>query len=616
MKKKIIAILLSLGLSASVLSGCGEAVKDAISSKTDEASSNLDDIKEEDDTTDLLMGKEPGTLDTHGKVSEEITLDEAEIREETADDDTNESVSENSERVSESGQLPTFKIARKKYSKRYEGNAKFDESNEDSKDYSKGVLYEGVYESLLMDEECKEDYPLLYEAINEAAATRMSNSDKWADETASQAESDYEEAAKNGYSFYGPYNDYEEVSVKRSDNVVLSVYDNNSNYTGGAHGMYGVSCDNYDVNSGKKLDISDVIDSTKEELDEIIKKKVLEAADEDIDFANIDEELANYQFNASNDAGSEGSASPYTWYFSYDGMHVVFNPYEIASYASGMQDIVIGYDEYQGMIKEKYIPAKDTPYCVKEDIAFLDSRYVSDYKDMHFEYTAYEDESTEDYMVSEDFCLVKDGKKAAVDSGFWVLNENSFDIYRVGTEDGKEYVYLFVPGDNDYTDLYVFDITGDDVKLAGKDFYHDFEDNLDNWYVADPILTDPHNMRLGSVGDAFGSYTYYGTYEVGADGLPKSTSDEYYLVWKSEEAYSKADIKADYIDEAGNVLEEGATIPKGEHFVPFRTDQKSYMDFKLDNGKMIRVKYTSFEYPRSIAEGEIDELFDGLVYAG
>ena len=40
------------------------------------------------------------------------------------------------------------------------------------------------------------------------------------------------------------------------------------------------------------------------------------------------------------------------------------------------------------------------------------------------------------------------------------------------------------------------------------------------------------------------------------------------------------------------------------------------MDFKLDDGKLIRINYTSMKYPPQIDGTDIDDLFDGLEYAG
>ena len=628
MKNKIIAIMLSVGVSASLLMGCGVADKlksgsagessdTAVSENSD---SKLDDIKQEDSAADLLMENEDAAAQNENLEADQADGENADNHvEDSSEKDSSEtesSVEENSETVAISHRHPTFKIAEKKYSKRYEGDAKFDESNENSKDYSNGVLYEATYQYLLMDDECKDDYPLLYEAINKASDEGMAKSDKQAENIANEAKGMYEEAAKEGSSFFGPYSLEEEITVKRADETVLSVYNFESDYEGGAHGMYGASCDNYDVTTAAELKLSDVVAISEDELNEIIKKELLEIEEYEGQFTDLDSKLSSYKYDPKPDYENNVYEFGYMWYLSHDGLHIFFNPYDLASYADGMQDIVIGYNEYPGTINDKYIPEDNTAYCVKHRYNFISEEFDTDNEYTHFRYSASKQEGAEEYLVADSFELVKDGKVAKVDTGFWVKDAYSFETYDVGTEDGREYIYLFIPVESDYINLVVFDVSNGDVKLAGSDTYHYMESYNEYWFDLEPALTNPHDMHFCKTDDSFGTYTYYGSYEVGDDGLPRYTGDRYTLAWKSEEAYSKVDIKADVIDEEGNIIEKDVTIPKGEHFVPMYTDAESYMDFKLDDGRMIRLTYSSFDNPASIPEGEVGELFDELVYAG
>ena len=618
MKRKTITAVLSIVLAATSLTGCSMPEKPgSLIRKSDSQTTS----------TDLNTDESGATDETTENVTEETT-DEAPVNtpEENISDEISETVEDVAQDIFEDGSVkdfikfsakaPAFKIANKNYSIKYEGDATFDESNDYSKDYSNGILFEGNYQYLMMDDECKDDYPLLYEAVNSDAIESMKKSDGYANSMADEARLMLEEAAENGTSFYGPFSDESFLSVTRSDDVVLSVYDYNSDYTGGAHGMYGAGGTNYDVKTGEKLDISDVIDIDKEQLDGIIKDELYALAKTTgAEFEYFDSTLEDKKFNPESDAENGVYEFGYNWYFSYDGLHVIFNPYDIGTYAEGMQDIVIGYDEYQNTIKEKFIPEGNIDHIYKDRIYFITDE--NDYNDpeLHFTYTPEEGEYYDGFMVASKFALVKDGKSAEVDMGFFVNNQNSFDIYRVVTKTGREYVYLFIPTESDYSKLVVFDIT-DDVKYVDTQPYHELYENLNNGFYLTPILTDPYDMRLGNVGNNFGTYTYYGDYEIGADGLPTLTSDVYHLVWKSKEAYSKTDIKGDEVNIDGKTLKSGVTIPKGEHFVPFRTDRKSYMDFYLDDGRIIRLTYEKFEYPASIPEGNIDDLFEGLEYAG
>lgn len=614
---KTTTAMLSIVLMATALTGCsvpenlGSIIELGSSQKsnanqTETAGDSDQDIAEDSSNDSSRNSSKNSSKDS----SQDSSNDRSKNTSKNSSDDSSDDTS-----TEGTAKTPTFSIAYKDYSIRYDGDATFDESNENSVDYSNGILFEGSYQFLMMDDEWEEDYPQLYEAVNSYARESMAKTDGYANNMADEARQMLEEAAEGGYSFWGPFTEDYFVSVTRIDDAILSVYNYSSEYTGGAHGMYGAAGDNYDVETGEMLDISDVLDTDEEEFDEVLKDEILALAESDDQFQYIDEALDDLKFDAEYDPDNEVYEFEYKWYFAYDGLHVIFNPYELGSYGDGMQDVVIGYDEYPDMIKEKFVPAQNTDYIYKDRIYFVADEYDYDNNpDLHFRYTPDDDYDYQGDMVSSKFELVKDGKSAQVDGGFYVNDENDFDIYRVVTADGCEYVYLFVPTESEHLWLVVFDITGD-VKLVDTQGYYQLYSGSDDGYHLVPILTDPYDMRLGHLGQNFGSYICYGDYEVGADGLPNEISEFHYILDGSEEVYSKADIKADVVDTNGEVLEQGVTIPKGQHFVPYRTDAESYMDLYLDDGRIVRLTYEDF-YSGTIPEGKIGDLFEGLLCFG
>ena len=58
------------------------------------------------------------------------------------------------------------------------------------------------------------------------------------------------------------------------------------------------------------------------------------------------------------------------------------------------------------------------------------------------------------------------------------------------------------------------------------------------------------------------------------------------------------------------------TVEAGEHFLPIRTDNSSFVDRRLDDGRLVRLKITKTDYPVQIDGENVDDLFEGLVYAG
>ncbi len=619
MNKRIVTYLLCTAMTASMISGCGLADKLGETGKENGTTDAQADTG--DDFLSIIDKNKTSEADNAKEAKEDTVADATEEPSESTGEatDSEEETSETVEsKVSYKWEAPSFRITRKSFSQKYDGDAKFDESNENSKDYSNGVLYEGDFAFIYVDEESAAKYPALYKNINEAAEKSFKFTEDSVEETIKDAKEQYETSAKEGYSYFGPYYDHCEITVKRADNTVVSIYDWGDNYMGGAHGMYGAGGTNYDAQTGELLDISDVIDVTKEELDEIIKKKLLETQEYDNQFVSLDENLKDYKFNPVNDSENNIFELGYKWYFAHDGLHIIFNVYELASYADGMQDIVIGYTEYPGTIKDKFIPASNAPDCQNGNLMFVKEGKDSDMDYLHFRYTPLAGmEEYDDWIYAESFELVLNGKSAKADTGFNVPSDYNFETYKITTMDGKEYVYYINPTDNDYCELLVFDITGGDVKYVGRQHYHYFEDfDYEKGTETEPLYSNPYNMHFGSVGDAFGTYTCYTSYEVGDDGMPVQISDEYKFSWKTEDAVSTAEIKGDEVDENGKVINAGVTILAGTHFVPLRTDEKTYMDFTIDGGKIIRLTYTSFDYPAALPEGNIDDLFEGLIYAG
>ncbi len=622
MKKRILASCISIAIATSLITGCNIAdkindIKEVTNSENAQVDRNNNEneqsAKDEKTVLDNLIDE--NVVESSGDSNPDNGTENKDTDNTTNPDDSSE---QSSMKQTISG-APTYKIISKKYNTRYDGDVKFPDDDGNCKDYSDGILYKGTKQTIMMDDEWESIYPALYKTLKDEAQKEMESFDKWADQTTSEAKGQYEDCAQNGYSFYGPFSDEDELMVKRSDSIVFSVYSYNSEYTGGVHGMYGANGQNYDVESGKKLDIGDVVTVPESELNKIILEKLHEIEEYEGQFSLAEDSgLSDYKYNAVFDLDSGVYEYEYKWYFAGDGLHIIFNPYEIASYADGMQDIVIGYEEHDGLIADKYIPKDSNGFCMKENIFLIDEKYDSDQQSLHFRYVhSANDPEDDDLLYGDDFGLaLANGKYAYTDSGFCINENTTLEAYRIGTTDGKEYIYVIIPDVNDYYKLHVFDITGDDVKFAGTQWYHYMEERLDGGFRVEPIQSDPYNLRFGDVMGIFGTFTCYSNYEVGADGLPVKISDDYKIVWKSEDAYSKSDIKADIVNEDGTTAEGDVTVPSGSHFIPYRTDGEKYIDCMLDDGRIARLYYISVDYPVQLQEGEIDDLFDGLIYAG
>ena len=556
--------------------------------------------------------------------SEEVKEENVQVAEEAAEetDSAEETDTDMEDADSEAAVAgPVYKLVEKYYSEEYSGNNKADG---DGDSLEGKQVYDGMSETLMVADESKELYPNLYEKLNSDAREAIELADKIASEQSKEANEDADSSADDERPFMGPWTDYSSINIKRADNKVISYTRDFANFYGGAHGMYGRTGITYDVESGERLALTDIVDTTQEELIRILKDTILEKGDEDA-YSDLDEDLKNYSLTTENpvltdpDTDYESYEPGFDWYLGYDGVHFYFGPYEIAAYAVGDTEVVIGYDELPGTVNKDYIPETDKGYIVSSDIPVSDGQWEDeDDPELKFIYGTDDQEYDDSGWINCTSLTLKQGDKSATaeDEYFsYSYGKDSFRQYRVVTAEGKEYIYVCVLTFNDYYDVIVYDITGGDIKLSGIFSCHLAYEDWNTDYAGEFIPTDPDNMIFAEVGDLFGTYICYGRYVPGADGIPEYADDHYEISWSSEKVKSLKDIKVTVLDEDYN--EQGEEeLAAGTEFTPVRTDNESYMDCVIDDGRIIRLKYSKTDYPAEIDGVSVDDLFDGLIYAG
>ena len=180
---------------------------------------------------------------------------------------------------------------------------------------------------------------------------------------------------------------------------------------------------------------------------------------------------------------------------------------------------------------------------------------------------------------------------------------------------------------SDYYNLFVFEVSGDEIKEVKNKGEYTYAFTLA--YVGNSVLTEgsgeiciinPDSFYLGSRYDLFGSFSVVGRYHVGADGYPESDSNDYPVPWHMDtKITSKTDLTADIVDKDGNVISKDEVIKKGESFRPVMlhiNGEEYSIDTELSDGRFARLKYSDIEYPARIDGESIDDIFEGLMYAG
>ncbi len=461
-------------------------------------------------------------------------------------------------------------------------------------------LTEVNYQKLHLSEENKKEYPGLAKALDSLNAEKTEfykDKAKELDEYASEQLNYYYEDGEQP-AVYTANNKY---LLQRADSVILSIRSDADEFSGGAHPNYGYSGYNFDTVTGKKLVITDVMTDISS-LPAILSEKI-----------NSKEEFADGFFASLEETLSEYTAEQFNWTIGYQGVTFCFSPYEIASFAAGLITATVYFDEYPEIFNKKYTVAPES-YAVT----------LSEWSDVEFDMNP------------------SDGKKDTVSVGLSYyteegsykdisinLNGNEFtleDVYAFSAEyylvnsKGRYFIYLVLHGYNDYTNILVYDLNGNEIKEAG-DFERTafgslvWEDENEDTHQAKLLFNNPTHFVLETTFDILGTYAADKTYTVNSEtGMPEST-DEFYTIDKSF-AYVLTSKEAFNVKILPDMKTE--LIKAGSEFTLLRTDGKTYVDAKLDDGRECRiyVERNSTDYQLCINGTPEYELFEEIYYAG
>ena len=145
------------------------------------------------------------------------------------------------------------------------------------------------------------------------------------------------------------------VSVPRIDSQVLTLLYNDYMYTGGAHGSYGYEGYCFDLSDGHLITLQE-LSSDYEALSAFLVDYMVQLTENDQELAQrIDVNLL------PEGSGYGELLSPLlregSWYFGSQGMVIFPDLYEISSYAAGIVEFTIPYEDLAGHIDDKWLPA-------------------------------------------------------------------------------------------------------------------------------------------------------------------------------------------------------------------------------------------------------------------
>ncbi len=143
------------------------------------------------------------------------------------------------------------------------------------------------------------------------------------------------------------------VQVTRADSAVLTVTYIDYTYAGGAHGYTGLSGHSFDMRTGKELTLEDLLTSDTD------YDTFLAAASERAKDLSCSGAYYGTGFFDGYEDSISGLFRTGNWYFNDEGLVIIANPYELASYADGSLEFTLSYSwlRYNG-VAEEYLPAE------------------------------------------------------------------------------------------------------------------------------------------------------------------------------------------------------------------------------------------------------------------
>lgn len=145
---------------------------------------------------------------------------------------------------------------------------------------------------------------------------------------------EYEYSVAHNYPVH-QFEAYVAYEVTYNQNCVLSIYFDQYEYTGGAHGLTIRTSDTWDLQRSRRMELSDFFPNWNDYEDDIIqiiiKQIENQMAEGNVMFFNNYEELVKSAFKTNN------------YYLSRDGVVIYFQQYDIAPYAAGLPTFTIPF---------------------------------------------------------------------------------------------------------------------------------------------------------------------------------------------------------------------------------------------------------------------------------
>lgn len=421
-----------------------------------------------------------------------------------------------------------------------------------------------------------------FDALKAALAGQWKGLDGYDNEELEWAKDHYASMSKEEDSYFPSYSVIENVAIYRMDSHVVSLCENFYEYTGGAHGMNGISGSTFDVESGEKLQLNDILTDPQGFYDKALEYIIAQVEE------NYGEALfQDYEETIRTDTFGE---TPASWYLDNTGIVIDYALYQIAPYAAGMPSVTLPYDEFAEYIKEDYRMSGGSFIAnvnVNEDFSELVGETGAVMLTVEYP----------DEFSDAEVTVVSGEQHEAVGTFARVA-----DSYVIRRADGRSFLIFDCDYASDDFVTYVYEVTGGAVRACDK---------LEGaaWSGA-CVGTDRIGLSMHL--DVLGTYGGEMIYQLTDDGKLVQTDDIFTV-----NAFSSLTV----IKELPVTMNgEDATIPVGTKIRITGTDNdgRAYFQVDTDNGETGMIEYVrDTEMWQILIDGVSEnEYFEMVPYAG
>lgn len=386
------------------------------------------------------------------------------------------------------------------------------------------------------------------------------------------------------------------ADVVRSDEKLVSILEIFYSFAGGAHPNTYYRSVNFDTKTGKKLGIEDVV-SDREAFIKSLEEETLKSIDKDMLIVdNVSEVIKELMDETV-------SENELTFIMDYEGLEVVFSPYELTAYAAGAQRVRLSYADYPELFDAGYMAAPQN-YIEK---VYEGGRYYTgrpgtgDRKEVTLE------ELSDEYGTISSCTVLLDGKAGQADTEDYYYNSRMY-IAHMGD---KSFCIVEKQSDNDYTFMAIYDLNSD---AAVK------KETVDGHIDSMIMPADPAALRIVKRCDLLSTYSVVQLHKMNEDGSVTPVSDFGYMENEDMPSHRlKKTISVNMLDdEEGKSMHE-VTLGSQTELKVYRTDLDKIVDMKLNDGNVVRfvVEYGEDEfYGQMVDNTPIEEVFEKVWFAG